>query len=132
VNVRDAHGKGPEQVVDYAIRQSRNAAFDLKAILLDTDLQWPPKTRSLAARNRIELVPASPCLEGFLLDILDGRSPDTSRECKERLQALLSGKPTQPDSYSHLFPLKLLEQQRTAVRSLHAPLDILAGRRPGT
>lgn len=62
VTVRDAHGKGPGNVVDCAVGHSRNAAFDIKAALLDTDLEWLPKTRALARKHRIHLVPSSPCL----------------------------------------------------------------------
>jgi hypothetical protein len=130
VTVRDAHGKGPGNVVDCAVGQSRDAAFDIKAALLDTDLEWLPKTLALARKHRIHLVSASPCLEGLLLEILERQALETNQACKQRLHPLLSGRPTQVESYGGLFSRELLERRRADVRSLADLLDILAGRRP--
>ena len=43
VTLKNARGKGAAGVVDFAIRQSRNAAYDVKAVLLDTDTDWGEK-----------------------------------------------------------------------------------------
>ena len=37
--VLNARGKGPDHVVDYAIRQRQNAAYDRIIALLDSDLE---------------------------------------------------------------------------------------------
>lgn len=37
VTIKNARGKGAANVVDFAARQSRNAAYDLVVALLDTD-----------------------------------------------------------------------------------------------
>ena len=43
VRTDNAHGKGPEHIIDTAIRQTWNKAYDIKAVLLDTDLPWSPE-----------------------------------------------------------------------------------------
>jgi hypothetical protein len=56
VTLRNAHGKGPEHVVEFALGQARQFSFDTCAAVLDTDLAWPPAT---VKRARAE-TPARP------------------------------------------------------------------------
>ena len=67
LTVKNARGKGALHVVEVAIRQSRNADFDVKAALLDTDTGWDDKTRTLARKGKVLVVPCIPCLEAMLL-----------------------------------------------------------------
>lgn len=79
VTVRNAHGKGPENVLDTVICQSRNAHFDLKGALLDADIPWTAVLEKQARQQRIQLIGAKPCLEGLLLSILGQHAPDLCR-----------------------------------------------------
>lgn len=69
VTIKNARGKGAAHVVDFAFRQSRNAAYDMKATLLDTDADWNDKTRAAARKAKIHVMPCEPCLEAMLLQI---------------------------------------------------------------
>lgn len=69
VTIKNARGKGAAHVVDFAFRQSRNAAYDMKATLLDTDADWNDKTRAAARKASIHVMPCEPCLEAVLLQI---------------------------------------------------------------
>lgn len=69
VTIKNARGKGAAHVVDFAFRQSRNAAYDMKATLLDTDADWNDKTRAAARKARIHVMSCEPCLEAVLLQI---------------------------------------------------------------
>lgn len=69
VTIKNARGKGAAHVVDFAFRQSRNAAYDMKATLLDTDADWNDKTRAAARKAKIHVMPCQPCLEAVLLQI---------------------------------------------------------------
>ncbi len=69
VTVKNARGKGAGHVVDFAFRQSRNAAYDVKAALLDTDTDWNDKTRAVARKAKVHVVPCQPCLEAVLLQV---------------------------------------------------------------
>ena len=128
--LKNAHGKGPEHVVDFAVRQCRNADYDLRAALLDTDLPWPARLIRDAIARRILLIPSNPCLEGLLLHILDRTVPKTSDACKKSLQAVLGGRPTAAPSYVPLFDRVLLEQRRRSIRSLAWLLDLFEGKGP--
>lgn len=67
VTIKNARGKGAAHVVDFARRQSINAAFDVVAALLDTDTDWNEKTRAQARKADVQVVPCEPCLEAVLL-----------------------------------------------------------------
>lgn len=127
VTVRDAHGKGPEQVVEQTIRWLQNADFDHRATLLDTDLAWPERTRKRARQKRLELVGSAPCLEGLLLRILGRPVPSSSDGCKRALGAELSGRATAPESYRTLFPSSLLEERRRDIPELARLIALLSG-----
>ena len=53
VTIKNARGKGAAHVVDFARRQSSNAAFDAVAALLDTDTDWSDKTQAAARKARV-------------------------------------------------------------------------------
>jgi hypothetical protein len=63
VTIKNARGKGAQHVVDFAIRQSRNAEYDVKVALLDVDTDWNDKTRKLAKSGKVLVLPSVPCLE---------------------------------------------------------------------
>lgn len=69
VTIKNARGKGAAHVVDFARRQSINAAFDVVAALLDTDTDWNDKARSAARKARVHVMPCDPCLEAVLLTV---------------------------------------------------------------
>lgn len=67
VTIKNARGKGALHVVDFAIRQSRNAEYDVRVALLDADTDWNDKTRKLAKAGKVLVLPCQPCLEADLL-----------------------------------------------------------------
>ena len=69
VTIKNARGKRAAHVVDFAFRQSRNAAYDMKAALLDTDTDWNDKTRAAARKGKIHAMPCQPCFEAVLLTV---------------------------------------------------------------
>lgn len=67
VTVHNAHGLGPDNVIQTAIALNRMGGYDRVVALLDTDLPWPTVTQKAAKRARIELVGSTPCLEGLFV-----------------------------------------------------------------
>lgn len=67
VTVRNAHGKGPMNVVDTAIRQSRTGEYKVVAVLMDTDLLWTDDVIKLARKHRLCLIGATPCTDGLVV-----------------------------------------------------------------
>lgn len=124
LKIRNAHGKGPGHVVDFAIRQRNNAAYDRVIALLDTDDPWPDKTVKWAKQKKIVLIGSTPCIEGLLLRILDQPVPKQSADCKQRITNLINGRLIIPDSYSTLITHEILETRRVQISELD---DLLNG-----
>ncbi len=127
VTVRNAHGKGPEQVVDFAIRQCGPVAYDRVVVLMDRDLPWD-RARKMARRKKIELIGSAPCIEGLLLSILEQPVPTDSKVCKRKLQAIIGNKGTDKSHYSQRFSKERLEAHRHRSADLHALLTCLQWR----
>ncbi len=125
VTIRNAHGKGPDHVVDYAIGQCRNAAYDRVAVLLDTDLEMSAAARRRAGANKLQIIGTSPCIEGLLLAILGEHVPGSSAECKARCGGILPARLTLPEDYRSYFPRDLLDERRDEVPELGELLNSL-------
>ena len=120
VNIQSADGKGPEYIVNYAIRRSCRIQSDRILVLLDTDISIEVDTRNTARKHKIELVKSTPCFEGLLLDILNQRVPPKNTDCKKQCKQHFTKPLTKIESYKNLTK-KLLEQRRGDV----PPLDKL-------
>jgi hypothetical protein len=125
VKVGNARGKGPEHVLESAIRQSNSIAYDVVAALLDTDIPWTDALRSKARKSAIQLLPSTPCLEGLLLQILDKSAAGASEALKRRLHPLLSGSPTDKTSYQQRYPKALLDERRANIETLDALIGLM-------
>jgi hypothetical protein len=118
VTIRNAHGKGPGNVISTALGHMRNRAFDRALSLLDTDLDWAKKDREAARKAKLLLIGSKPCLEGLLLEILGRPIPGQSAQCKTAIQIALAADMTEISSYVQHFPKTLLEKARQHVPEL--------------
>lgn len=125
VTVRNARGKGPENVVKEVIRHTRDRRFDALAALLDTDLAWSDRVCALARSKRIALLGSTPCLEGMLLQVLENPVPPRSADCKRAFAALFNGDPLKAESYARQFSAEVLQAAAERVPSLHQLLELL-------
>ena len=125
VTIRNAHGKGPDHVVDYAIRQCRNAAYDRVVALLDTDLPMSAAVRRRARSKRVQVIGSKPCIEGLLLQIRGQPVPETSAECKAQYDRALPARLTAPEDYQTHFQRNVLDGRRGDVPALGELLDCL-------
>ena len=123
--VRNARGKGPDHVVDYAIRQYQNTAYDRVIALLDADIEMSPATRRRARSKKIRIIEAKPCFEGLLLKIPGEYVPVTSAECKTRMRRIVPAQLTVLDNYQANFPKDLLDEQCDNVPELGVLLGCL-------
>lgn len=85
VTVENAHGKGPENILNTAIRIKRRASYDKTVAVLDTDIPWTQSLKREARSNNVELVGNDPCIEGLFLRLLGETVPNTTAECKAKL-----------------------------------------------
>lgn len=60
VTVRNAHGKGPEHVIDHAVGLARIYRYDQHVALLDTDIPWSDQLKRRATKSRIEMIGSTP------------------------------------------------------------------------
>ncbi|MEA1052862.1 RloB domain-containing protein [Lamprobacter modestohalophilus] len=129
VTVRNARGKGPQHVIDYAIGQAgaRAGGYDLAAALIDTDLDCPPTYRRKAKRHQLQLVWSEPCFEGLLLAILDQHVPSQSSDCKKRFDHQYGINRYDPEAYAALFPRERLEERRHDLPCLNALCALMEG-----
>jgi hypothetical protein len=85
VTIKNAHGRGAQQVVHFAIRQSRVADYDVVAALFDTDVAWTDSVKKAANNAKIRLLLCQPCFESMALEMF-GRPVHglTSSQLKQR------------------------------------------------
>ncbi|MBI5752013.1 MAG: RloB domain-containing protein [Hydrogenophilales bacterium] len=130
VTVRNAHGKGPGNVIDATMRHAKNGDFDIVAVLMDTDLPWTDEVRALAREHRICMVGATPCVDGLLLQILGERVPAQSNRCKSAFHARLGRKPFVREAYEPDFSKPLLDKKSATIPALGKLLGLMAGQLP--
>lgn len=126
--VRNAHGKGPENVIDYAARQARIYSYDARTALLDTDIPWTDKLKKDARKAKIDMVGSIPCFEGLLLSILGKRPPGKSVDCKKTIQQFIDIDLTERQAYAKPFSKGVLEATRLKVVELDQLLKAYEGR----
>ncbi|MDT7521366.1 hypothetical protein RAE21_02930 [Rhodoferax sp. TBRC 17198] len=125
-DVKNARGMGASHVVNVVIRQSRNADFDHRVALLDTDVGWDQRTESIARKERIQVLASTPCLEGLLLQIHKKSIQDrTTEQLKQAFEAAFGGPASEPRIYPRFFTKAVLEDARTTVATLQALLTLL-------
>lgn len=127
VTVRNAHGKGPENVIDYASRQARTYSYDARTALLDTDIPWTDKLKKDARKAKIDMVGSIPCFEGLLLSILGRRPAEQCVDCKKAIQQLIDIDLTERQSYAKHFPRAVLDASRLKVVELDLLLKAFEG-----
>ncbi len=125
VRVDCATGGAPQTIIDLAIRRS-NGCFDRHFILLDTDITWPDETVTKAKKNNHELIPANPCIEGFLLSLLEpgiDLSLLTSSQYKKMFEQKYLNEEEKLDyrNYEKILPKSKLEK----LRKTNQPLDTI-------
>ncbi|MDP2254448.1 MAG: hypothetical protein Q8K05_00080 [Polaromonas sp.] len=125
VTIKNARGKGAAHVVDFAFRQSRNAAYDVKAALLDTDTDWNDKTRAVARKAKIHVMPCQPCLEAVLLQL--HRAPVQGRmtaQLKQDFSARFGAAASDAAVLRH-FSRDVLDEARSRIAVLDELLNLL-------
>lgn len=125
VTIKNARGKGAAHVVDFAFRQSRNAAYDMKATLLDTDADWNDKTRAAARKARIHVLPCQPCLEAVLLTVhhvpVEGR---TTAQLKQAFSARFGASASDAFILRH-FSREVVDEARSRITVLSELFNLL-------
>jgi len=118
VAIKNARGKGAKHVVDWTIRQIRNASYDEVAVLLDTDQDWTTAVQTKAKRNKIAVLTSDPCFEAMLLRAMRKRAVGDSKALKKAFGPYVKRDPTRPENYQDHFSHEELQTMRTIEASI--------------
>lgn len=113
VDVKQARGKGGNNVVDTLLGTLRVKAYDVGVAFIETDV--PPDTQRRDALRRKKsgiLVPADPCLEAMLLRIANQPIPQTVQACKQAIELYAGNDLYQASDYAPIWSLALIQSAR--------------------
>lgn len=117
VDIHNARDGSPQEVVRSALVRK---GFDRTIVLFDSDRPLPANWAARARRANLVLLIPSPCMEAFLLTLLDHPVPGETPDCKRALEPLLPGRRKfDSRAYAPLFPRALLDSRP------HSILDTL-------
>jgi len=122
VDTQDGHDAG--QILRTALKRSDIEERDAFVCLFDLDKALPKGDLIKAKRKKFVLIGAEPCIEGFMLDILEETRPHSTRDCKNKMHPMLGGKETNLNSYG-IFTKALLEQRRKTLPVLERILRLI-------
>lgn len=133
VQVECGSGGSPKSVVEKAVRLKGSRAYDKCFVLVDADLPFEPDgelEKRMRRKPRIEMLNATPCIEGLLLAILDtgfSKQTTTSVESKRMFETkhLPEDKKTDKRSYERIFSRQVIEERRSEVLELDAILKAM-------
>lgn len=129
VTIKNARGKGAAYVVNFAIRHSRNRAYDDVLAMFDTDTAWTDGVRRTAVKHRVRVLPSEPCLEAMLLQSFRHKTEGlTSQQLKQRFQTVF-GRPAHEGQYLRELGLDFFNEARQRVVGFDVLLTLLG--RPG-
>lgn len=124
VTVKNAHGKGALNVIDYATRQSANADYDKVAALLDTDTDWNAKAEKLAKIKRVQVLKSEPCFEAMMLRLLGKSTVGDAHALKKQFAPFVNNDPTQRDHFAQYFGPACLQEGRSKEPTIDALLKL--------
>lgn len=127
VKVENAHGKGPENVLNTAIRRQKRASYDRIVAVLDTDIEWSVALKRDAEQNDVLLVGNEPCIEALFLALLGHKPPADTAGCKTAMAAVVNANLLSRDSYESWCSKEKLERLRRVNAGLNSLLRLYEG-----
>ncbi|EPJ5578699.1 RloB domain-containing protein [Citrobacter farmeri] len=127
VDVKNAGGKGPDHILNYAINCQEYSSRDIVGVLLDTDLVWPKELVKRTTEYGFQLIGTNPSIDGFVLDLLNEKKPLTTAKCKKKLSKLLPGPSTEKETYAKILSKEMLDQSRTKNETLDDIINLIQG-----
>lgn len=125
VRVKNAHGKGPGNVIAKAVREQ--GQFDCRVAMYDADIPLSDADRRAANAAKLPLLSSQPAIEGLLLSILGRVVPSRTDECKRAFEGVFRGDKLDAEAYQHLFTRDVLEAARLRIEVLDELLGYLEG-----
>ncbi len=124
VRIDIENGKDSGQVLRTGLKVTAMKQYDVVVCLFDLDKALPKGDMRKAKAKKFILIGAKPCIEGFMLDILEQAKPHHSSECKNKMHPKLTGKETETNSYT-LFTRQMLEVKRKGLSNLDTIITLI-------
>ena len=120
IKIKNAQGKGAKHVIDWSIRQTFNAQYDVVAVVFDTDTScWNSKVKTEALKHSIHLLASEPCFEAMLLRVLGKSDEGSAKKLKKRFSPFVNNDSTLSIHYEKIFTKKLLlETKEKSIQNL--------------
>jgi hypothetical protein len=125
----NTRGGSPIMSVRKTIRKRNDGDFDKAYTVVDSDRHGDIEdAKKLAAIENIKLILLAPlCLDGMLLNSLNEKIPQTSMQCKSKLERICGKNPFSANSLGKNFPKPVLDKRRKSVQSLSQLIDLFTG-----
>lgn len=118
VSIKNAHGHGPDGVIDKIRGVLKTAGFDRVYAVLDADIPLTAAQKSYLEFLNVECLISDPAIEATLLAILRQQVPLITDACKRRLMQVAPGDATDVRFYRRFLPRHVLDAVRQDVAIL--------------
>ena len=126
VSIRNAHGHGPQGIIDKLKSVAQTADFEHRIAVLDADIPLKAAEDKWLRKEKVDAIISVPAIEATLLAILGRHAPDSTGACKKELQRHAPGDPTEASYHEKHFQHEVLEQARGRVPILDALIAALS------
>lgn len=120
ISIKNAHGYGPQGVIDKLESVAQTADHDWRIAVLDGDIPLTVAEAKWLRREKVETILSTPAIEATLLAILDKPAPGSTAACKSELQKHAPGDATELRYYEKHFPRPELDKARARIPALAA------------
>jgi hypothetical protein len=124
VKIKNAKGKGAKHVIDWTIRQAKQAEYDVVAALLDTDTDWTPAVQKQARAKKIIVLTSEPCFEAMLLRLIGVTPEIDSKKLKKQFEPYVNNAAAVAEHYDQYFNPDFLRSKRNLELTIDALLKL--------
>ncbi|MBM4206767.1 MAG: RloB domain-containing protein [Gammaproteobacteria bacterium] len=125
VKIKNAKGKGAKHVIEWTIRQAKQAEYDVVAALFDTDTDWSAAVQKQAKAKKIVVLASEPCFEAMLLR-LHGVTPEfDNKKLKKQFEPYVNGAAAVLEHYAAYFNPDILKSKRHQEKTIDVLLKLL-------
>ena len=125
VKIKTARGKGAKHVIEWTIRQAKQADYDKVAALLDTDTDWTDAVKKQAKSKKIVVLTSDPCFEAMLLRLHSVTPERDSKRLKNQFAPYVNNAAAVPEHYAHHFDPEFLKSKRHMEKTIDELLKLL-------
>jgi RloB-like protein len=125
VKIKNAKGKGAKHVIEWTIRQAKQAEYDMVAAMLDTDKDWNPMVKKQANSEKIIVLESDPCFEAMLLRLYGVTPERDSKKLKRQFEPYVNNAATVSENYAEYFNPDALKSKRHLEKTIDELLKLL-------